>query len=61
MTTERGVNNAGYYPYMYMYPYWAMYPYGWGFYPAACATGLAGIGGWGPGVGACGKLLRCQV
>lgn len=43
------------YPYMYMYPYWTMFPLGWGVYPAACASGLAGIGGWGPGLGACGK------
>jgi hypothetical protein len=43
------------YPYMYMYPYWTIFPLGWGAYPAACASGLAGIGGWGPGVGACGK------
>jgi hypothetical protein len=43
------------YPYMYMYPYWTMFPLGWGVYPAACASGIAGFGGWGPGVGACGE------
>ena len=54
---ERRVDDAAYYPYMYMYPYWAMYPYGWGLYPAACAGGWGGFGGWGPGVGACGKIV----
>ena len=57
-TSNRSSSMGGaYYPYMYMYPYWALYPYGWGLYPAACASGLAGVGGCGAGVGACGKVL----
>ena len=57
---ERGFNDSAYnYPFMYAYPYWMMYPVGWGYYPAACASGLAGVGGWGAGVGAsCGKSLH---
>lgn len=52
----RGLNDSAYgYPFMYAYPYWMMYPIGWGYYPAACASGLGGVGGWGAGVGAsCG-------
>lgn len=49
--------DAAMYPYMYMYPYWAIMPFGWGVYPAACASGLLGMGGWGPGVGSCGLCL----
>ena len=32
-----------------MYPYWLMYPHGWNF-PAACASGAAGKGGWAASV-----------
>jgi hypothetical protein len=46
---------------MYMYPYWALYPYGWGVYPAGCASGLGGVGGWGAGVGACGKIINYEI
>jgi hypothetical protein len=49
------------YPYMYMYPYWTVYPYGWGLYPAACASGLAGVGGWGAGIGAFGNIVETSV
>jgi len=32
-------------PYMVLYPYWTVYPKGWD-YPAACASGKSGQGGW---------------
>ena len=36
-------------PYMSMYAYWLNYPQGWN-YPAACASGKAGKGGWGASI-----------
>jgi hypothetical protein len=32
-------------PYLAMYPYWTQFPLGWN-YPAACASGKTGRGGW---------------
>ena len=34
---------------MYTYPYWLMFPDGWDF-PAACASGSNGSGGWAASV-----------
>jgi hypothetical protein len=46
---QEALDNAMIQKYKTLYPYWAKHPEGWN-YPAACASGVAGRGGWGASV-----------
>lgn len=49
LTAETKMKDDNPDPYLSMYPYWIMYPSGWD-YPAACASGKPGRGGWAASV-----------